>query len=56
MALESAKSILDCDLPEFEDPSTRWRVATGTRGTAEVLERERVVGAGLVNADTAQSR
>ena len=62
VALERAKlicdkSILDCDPPEFEDPSDEERGGVSPPELeVHVLERERVVGAGLVKTGTAQSR
>ena len=61
MALERAKlicerSILDCDPPEFEDPSDDESGGVSPPELeVQVLERERVVGAGLVKTGTAQS-
>jgi hypothetical protein len=62
VALDSAKlicerSILDCDPPEFEDPSDDERGGVSPPELeVKVLERERAVGAGLVNTGTEQSR
>ena len=52
--LSCDRSILDCDLPEFEDPSDeeRGRVSPPEL-EVQVLEHERVVGAGLVKTGTA---
>ena len=58
MALESARLIwdrliLDCDPPEFEDPSEDERGGVlPPELEVQVLERERVVGAGLVKTGT----
>jgi len=62
VALDNAKlicerSILDCDPPEFEDPSDDERGGVSPPELeVQVLERERAVGAGLVNTGTEQSR
>ena len=62
MALESAKSIcdrsiLDCDFPDIEDPSEcESGGVSPPELEVQVLERERAVGAGLVNTGTAQSK
>ena len=61
VALESAKSIcdrsiLDCDPPEIEDLSDDGRGGVSPPELeVQVLERERVVGAGLEKTDTVQS-
>ena len=61
VALESAKSIcdksiLDCDPSEIEDPSEDERGGVSPPELeVQVLERERVVGAGLLNTGAAQS-
>jgi hypothetical protein len=49
------KSILDCDPPEIEDPSEEDERGGVSPPELEVqvLERERVVGAGLVKTGTA---
>ena len=58
MALEIARLIwdrliLDCDPPEFEDPSEDERGGVlPPELEVQVLERERVVGAGLVKTGT----
>ena len=62
VALESAKSIwdrsiLDCDPPEFEDPSEDDRGGVSPPELeVQVLERERAVGAGLEKTGTEQSK
>ena len=59
MVLESVKSIcdrsiLDCDPPEIEDPSDDKRGGVSPPELeVQVLEHERVVGAGLVKTGTA---
>ena len=61
VTLESAKlicerSILDCDPPEIEDPSDAERGGVSPPELeVQVLERERVLAAGLVKTGTAQS-
>lgn len=55
--LISERSILDCDPPEIEDPSDAERGGVSPPELeVQVLERERVVGAGLVKTGTAQSK
>ena len=50
------KSILDCDPSEIEDPSEDERGGVSPPELeVQVLERERVVGAGLLNTGAAQS-
>jgi len=49
------RSILDCDPPEFEDGSDDESGGVSPLELeVQVLERERVVGAGLVKMGTAQ--
>ena len=46
--LRAQRSILDCDPPEIEDPSEDERGVSPPKLEVQVLERERVPGAGLV--------